>query len=107
MKDIIELIGSVPLFASLRPREVELLALNLRPHDVPSSAIIFKEGACDEHFYIIVEGRVEIIKALGEEGERMLAERGAGSFLGEMSFSPQTGIIPPACVPAHRLRCWK
>jgi phosphoserine phosphatase RsbU/P len=91
MKDISELIASVPLFASLRPREIELLALNLRPHDIPARALIFREGACDDHFFIIVEGRVEIFKALGEEGERFLAERGTGSFLGEMSLFTADG----------------
>ncbi len=91
MREIIELIGGVPLFASLRPHEVELLALNLRPHNFPANTLIFREGSCDDHFYIIVEGKVEIIKALGEEGERLLGERGKGSFLGEMSLFSTDG----------------
>lgn len=86
MQERIELIGSVPLFASLKPQEIELFALSLRPNEIDAGVLIFREGASDDHFFIIVEGKVEIIKALGEEGERLLAEVGKGSFLGEMSL---------------------
>jgi serine phosphatase RsbU (regulator of sigma subunit) len=49
-----------------------------------------REGECDERFYILLDGEVEVIKALGTSDERQLAIKSGGSLFGEMSlFNPQ------------------
>ena len=100
MSKIPELIAAIPLFASLPRAEIERLAENLRAFEVPENTLIFREGNRDNRFYILVDGQVEIIKALGEEGERLLAVRDKGSFLGEMSLFSQEGTHT-ASVRAH------
>ena len=80
------IISSIPLFASLPSAEIEYLAATLRPHTIPEQTLLFLEGHADDHFYILLDGQVEIIKALGADAERLLGVREAGSFIGEMSL---------------------
>jgi serine phosphatase RsbU (regulator of sigma subunit) len=79
----------VPLFASLRPAELESLAACLRPVELPAGAFLFSEGERGDRFYIVAAGEIEIIKAAGTPEERILHLRHPGDFLGEMSmFEP-------------------
>src|SRR5512136_450513 len=83
------IISNIPLFASLPSDEIEHLAGSLRPRAIPEQTLLLREGGMGDHFYILLEGQVEIIKALGTDAERLLAILGAGSLLGDMSlFGP-------------------
>src|SRR5215212_12041016 len=70
------LISQVPLFANLPAHEHAYLA----------GTLLFREGDYGEHFYVVLEGRLEIIKALGTASELLLDARGSGEFVGEMSM---------------------
>ncbi len=74
------------LFTALPQHEIEHLVQTLRPCEFPADALLFVEGQTGDRFYIVVEGEVEIIKALGTDAERLLAIRGSGSLVGEMSL---------------------
>ena len=80
------LISQVPLFANLPAQEHAYLAATLRHVTFPSGALLFREGDFGEHFYIVLEGQLEIIKAMGTASELMLDARGSGEFVGEMSM---------------------
>nr|MDQ2999101.1 cyclic nucleotide-binding domain-containing protein [Chloroflexota bacterium] len=79
-------ISQVPLFAHLPAAEHAYLALTLQQVTYPSGALLFREGDFGEHFYIVLEGELEIIKAFGTINELMLDARGSGEFVGEMSM---------------------
>ncbi len=91
------LLEQIPLFASLPSAEVQHLATVLRLIEVPAGTILFREGEIGEHFYILLEGEVEIIKAFGSADERLLSMRGPGAFFGEMSLlnpdAPRTATV--------------
>ena len=59
------LISQVPLFANLPAKEHAYLAATLRQVAYVSGALLFREGDFGEHFYIVLEGQLEIIKAFG------------------------------------------
>lgn len=80
------IIGSIPLFASLHSDEVEHLARSLRLRTIPEQTLLLREGGMGDRLYILLEGQVEIIKALGADAERLLGVEGAGSVIGEMSL---------------------
>ena len=80
------IIGSIPPFASLPSDEIEYLARSLSPRAIPEQTLLLQEGGMGDRLYILLEGQVEIIKALGTDAERLLGVRGAGSFIGEMSL---------------------
>jgi len=86
-----DVISRVPLFSSLPRREIGYLAETLRPAQLPEQSLLFREGETSDRFYILLEGEVEIIKALGTDDERLLGVRGAGSFIGEMSLFIRDG----------------
>ncbi len=84
------LIARIPLFAGLPRLELERLADTLQPRNFDPGALLIKEGETDEHFFILLDGQVEVIKALGTSDERQLAIRPSGTLFGEMSlFTPQ------------------
>jgi phosphoserine phosphatase RsbU/P len=81
-----QLISRLDLFATLPPAELSYLASTLQVCEVSDHTVVFHEGQHDGHCYILVEGQVEIVKAMGTPAERSLGERGPVSFIGEMSF---------------------
>jgi serine phosphatase RsbU (regulator of sigma subunit) len=84
------LIRQVPLFASLRGTEIGYLADVLREVHIPAGTLLFLEGDPGDRFYLILEGKIEVIKALGTADERIVAVRRPGEFFGEMSlFEPE------------------
>ncbi len=87
-----KVIHQVPLFSALPPSEIELLASTLQPVTYEVGVNLFLEGERGDHFYIVLQGQVAIIKALGTADERFLAIRGAGDFVGEMSLLNQDGL---------------
>lgn len=84
------LIATIPLFAGLPRAELERLAETLQPRHFDAGELLIKEGESDEHFYLLLEGKAEVIKRLGTSDERHLAIRPQGTLFGEMSiFDPQ------------------
>ena len=82
-------LGSIPLFANLPPDELHHLETSLTATRFPAGKVILKEGSSDEKFYILLEGRVEIIKSIDSPEERILGVREPGTLLGEMSLFTQ------------------
>lgn len=82
----------VPLFAELPIDEIEYLAATLRPAVYPADTLLFHEGEVGERFYIVLDGQIAIVKALGTVDERLVGVRGQGEFVGEMSLLNQDGL---------------
>ena len=82
----------MPLFSSLDTPEIELLAAALKEGHYPAKTVLFKEGDYGDKFYIVAEGEVAIIKAMGTPNERLVAIRGSGQFIGEMSLLNPEGL---------------
>jgi phosphoserine phosphatase RsbU/P len=79
-------IAKIPLFASLPVDAIDSLTGRLRSLELAPGTVFLREGDRGERFYVILEGRVEILKALGTTEERLLSHRGPGDFVGEMSL---------------------
>jgi signal transduction histidine kinase len=74
-------------FVGLTPEELGDMARVTRGRAYPAGYVLCREGAHEEVFYIITEGRAEITKKVSdEEGERKLREVGEGDFVGEMAL---------------------
>jgi serine phosphatase RsbU (regulator of sigma subunit) len=79
----------VPLFASLPEDEIRRLAETLEPVELEPGGLLFREGEAGACCYFIMQGEVEVLKALGTPDERLLAVRGPGTPLGEMGLFSQ------------------
>jgi sigma-B regulation protein RsbU (phosphoserine phosphatase) len=84
------LISQVPMFSAIPRADLEHLANSMRPCEFSTGTLLIREGERDEHFFILLDGEVEVIKALGTPDERLMAIRPPGTLFGEMSlFDPQ------------------
>lgn len=88
---VAHLLRSLPLFASLPDDEIEHMAATLASRQFTPGELVMQEGVADGRCIVIVDGRVEVIKALGTTDERLLNVREAGSLLGEMSLFTYQG----------------
>lgn len=102
-----ELLRQVPLFKTLTNREMERLATTLARCEFPPGSVIFKEGEVGDRFYIISEGKVEAIKALGTADERLLGIRGPGEFIGELSLINRTGLRTASIRTLDAVKLWE
>lgn len=90
MKD--KLLARTPLFRGLPDDEIKKLSETLRVREVPPNTVLFQEGEIGHHFYIIIQGQIEVIKALGTPEERLIGLRGPGEFIGELSLINRAGL---------------
>ena len=86
------IIGQVPLFSTLPEDELRHLAQTLRPEIVAPGMILFREGERGDRFYIVLEGEIEIVQAIGTADQRLIAVRGPGQYVGEMSLIHRDGL---------------
>ncbi len=84
-----ETLRRLPLFSKLPDQEIDYLATNLRLVELEPGVIVLEENVADEYFLILLEGEVEIIKAMGTPDERLLGVRDGGTVLGEMALFSQ------------------
>ena len=80
-----------PLFQKLPENELKKLAAKMTRREIQAGNILFNEGDLGEHFYVIAEGALEVIKSLDTKNERLIAIRKQGSFIGELSLINPNG----------------
>lgn len=95
---------AIPLFASLPSDEAGNLARLLQVVELGPTELLFQEGDAGNSFYIVLDGEMEIVKALGTVDERLLAVRGPGSYVGEMSLLEHDGLRMASVRARSRLR---
>lgn len=85
------LIQNVPVFATLPSKAIRYLEQKQLQIKIPAGTLIFREGDAGDSFFVILEGEVDVIKAMGTDDQRHLAFRGPGSFIGEMGLVIRDG----------------
>lgn len=81
-----DILSKVPLFSLLPKREIRNLATTLNVVTLPKGAILFREGEIGDRSYVVIDGLLEIVKALGDSSEMKVGLRGPGDHIGEMSM---------------------
>ena len=81
-----------PIFAEIGESEAGDLAEILEDKAFPAGYTLFSEGETGDRFYVILEGQVEVGKALDGGLDLVLALRGPGEFFGEMSLLNPDGL---------------
>ncbi len=97
-------LGQLPLFASLPPEELQQLEDSMRKVVYAPGEVLFHEGDPGDRLYLILDGQLEVIKAMGQPHERILAVRGLGDFIGEMSLLYQGGKRSASVRTIERVR---
>ena len=83
------LLSKIPLFSALPVDELDHLQNMLQVKNLQPGEILFREGEPGEHFYIVTDGKLDILLGVDTKEELLLNTIGTGEYLGEMSL-----IIP-------------
>ncbi len=86
MKERIEALRAIPLFASLEEPVLEEIAGLLIDRKFPKDAIVFEEGSVGDYMYLIREGQVKVTKMSEDGREKILEIFNAGNFFGDMAL---------------------
>ncbi|HKJ27823.1 MAG TPA: SpoIIE family protein phosphatase [Anaerolineales bacterium] len=76
----------VSLFSALSQEELMDVGQSLRLKILADGDVLFRENEIGDCFYIVVEGEIEVIKAIDTSEERLLNVLHPGDFMGEMSI---------------------
>ncbi|HSX79932.1 MAG TPA: cyclic nucleotide-binding domain-containing protein, partial [Candidatus Saccharimonadia bacterium] len=85
LTDIILFLKRIPLYGSMTLDQLRTIAAHLTERDMFPGEIIFHEGNSSYELYLIVSGKVDIVKHFGAT-PRTLATLHAGDFFGEMAI---------------------
>ena len=81
-----------PIFFGLEEKDLDELAQTAVVRSFPANAVLCQEGEEGNALYIIVQGRVDIVKQfLDDESERFLRASGPGEVVGEMALLQEGG----------------
>ena len=80
------LLSRIPLLADLPVADLDQLVTTLKVTELQPGEILFREGEVGDHFYVIVDGQLEILRAAGTAEELLLNVIGQGEYLGDMAL---------------------
>lgn len=108
--ELVELLKQTPLFGEMDTADLEELVPSTRLESYEPGRVLIREGRVGAAFFLIVSGKVEVIKSLGKPDEATIAELGAGEFFGEianMKHSERVASVrtltPTQCLVIQRL----
>ncbi|HET6964809.1 MAG TPA: GNAT family N-acetyltransferase [Acidimicrobiales bacterium] len=88
-------LAALPLLAGASAEQVERVAECMRPGEAPPGTVLGREGERGDVFWLLLDGRVSI-STQTSAGERLLAEAGPGSIIGELALlrhRPRTATV--------------
>ncbi len=101
------MLARIPLFSSLPESEIRYLAETLKTRQVPHNTVLFNEGDMGQHFYILREGKLQVVKELGTADERVVNVRNPGEFIGEMSLFNRDGKRTASVRASGTVKVWE
>ncbi|HWQ83224.1 MAG TPA: HD domain-containing protein, partial [Anaerolineales bacterium] len=75
-----DILARIPLFTTLPKEELAHLGKSLQLSEYPVPTLLFREGDHGDFMYLVIEGFIEIFKALGTPDERRIGLRGSGEY---------------------------
>jgi signal transduction histidine kinase len=79
----------LPLFAGLADEDLDRLCHMAKTETLSAGEVLMEEGSLGDALYVILDGTVEITKR-SHERDLLIANRGPGEMLGEISLLEQT-----------------
>jgi CRP-like cAMP-binding protein len=96
MVENIKLLKNVLLFNHLKEKNLKLVANLLKEREYKKGDIIVKQGESGVGLFIIIKGKVKIVKKLADGKEIDIAVHGENEFFGELSVlddKPRTASV--------------
>jgi CRP-like cAMP-binding protein len=89
-------LAAIPYFRPLAPRDLRTLAERSVVRDVRRGAHVFEEGAPAEGLFVVMEGRVRLVRTSRGGREQVLHAEGPGATLGEIPLLDGGGYVATA-----------
>jgi CRP-like cAMP-binding protein len=86
MKDTAKLILQSSLGKELSVDEATILSSLMSSRDLVDGEFLFDEGMADDSLYVLLKGKLEVMKRTGADGMASLAVLRDGDLAGELSF---------------------
>ncbi len=80
------LLMQVPMFRSLRIEDSQRIAALLQKHILRKGDVLFRNGEEGHSLYMIIAGKIKIVRQSRDGDEMILAVLSAGDFCGEMAL---------------------
>lgn len=90
-RNLEQTLADVPLFTSLTPHQLSLVANLATRLEFPAASLLVAEGQIGREFLVVLEGEVEVC----HDGE-VVVTRGPGSYVGEIALldhRPRTASV--------------
>ena len=86
MNEVEAVLASIPMFRHLGTRQRARLAQHFCLRSYPPGAVIVRQGDTSMSFYVVLSGKVRVVRhSSGEGGDGTdIVEEGPGGFFGEM-----------------------
>ncbi len=91
-----EFLSQIWLFAGLNQTQLESIDSFTFQKSFEPGAVIIEEGETGNGLYIVLSGKVEVLKGLDTPNQVVLGERGPGEVFGEMALLgewPRTATV--------------
>ena len=85
-------LAHIPLFAALPQPVIQRLGRLFHRVEVDPDTVLLREGDMGDQLYVVLEGELAIVTALGTPDERVVSVRGQGAIIGEMSLLTGEGV---------------
>lgn len=104
MKETVGFLARVPLFSSLKRRQLERLARHFVPRDYAAGEAIVIQDKGGEGFFIILSGKAEAIREQTDGTKTVVNAFGATSFFGELALLDD-GLRTASVVTTEATQC--
>ncbi|MGH8013350.1 MAG: Crp/Fnr family transcriptional regulator, partial [Candidatus Binataceae bacterium] len=93
-------LATLPLFKDIEPASFETLGAELSWFTLRGGLMLFREGEPGDVAYFVLSGRLGVITATADGGERILAQIGPDETVGEMALlsnEPRSASVVALC----------
>jgi CRP-like cAMP-binding protein len=92
IKTIVGFLHRVPLFHSLKNRQLETLAKRFVERNYPAGKVIVTQGQGGEGFFVVASGKCQAVRERSD-GEKVVVNTfEAGDFFGELALLDENGL---------------
>jgi CRP-like cAMP-binding protein len=85
-RDTVRLLGRVPVFETLSPRDLEQVAQVAVPRSFRAHQVIFREGDASDTCYVVERGHARAVREHADGRSIALAHFGPGDIFGELAM---------------------
>ncbi len=82
-----EVLTKSPLFRDMSPFQIKKAILLTRIVDIPQDTVIFEQGKLEAAMYLVLKGKVSVVRRDSNGESHTLAELGPGEVFGEVGFT--------------------